>query len=191
MREALPGDGAASTAGWLQGTPGWPRGDMGVAAPQPKHGDPPLLAPTLRARQHRGAGTGGLGRGWQPPGTPPLLCPQHRWPRTPQKPNCSGGASQPPSHSPSHGGPGVPPPRLPASPHKRSRAMLAFPPVFPNVLGLIRSRSAFAPHFTGQLWPIYVQTSEQLGAFFSQPRSPSPRRLAPRARGRAGTPDLF
>lgn len=167
-----------------------PRGHGGGRPPAGAWG-PPSFSPYPQGSAAPWGRDWGARRGVAATRDPPHCCaPKHRWPRTPQKPDCSGGASQPPSRSPSHGGPGVPP-RHPASPHKRSRAMLAFPPVFPNVLGLIRSRSAFCATFYGPAVANLRSNVRAAGSFLLPAPSPSPRRLAPRARGRAGTPDLF
>lgn len=46
MRKALPGDGAATTAVWPEGTSGWPEGTWGwPAPPPPSPGGLTLLAP--------------------------------------------------------------------------------------------------------------------------------------------------
>lgn len=47
MRKALPGDGAATTAVWPEGTSGWPEGTWGWPAPPPSPGGPTLRPPHL------------------------------------------------------------------------------------------------------------------------------------------------
>lgn len=124
MRKALPGDGAATTAVWPEGTSGWPEGTWGWPAPPP----PSPGGLTLLAPHPSGFGTpqiqeGRRGGGCDSRQGPPAMAVSpntgnYRPPPPPKsQPSWStpGGAHQPAPRSPSHRGPGVPPlaPRSP------------------------------------------------------------------------------
>lgn len=81
------------------------------------------------------------------------------------------------------------------------QAVLAFPPVFPNVPALIRSRSCFCATFSGPAVANLRSNVRAAGSFLLPALAPAPpppfpvppprHHRAPRARGRPGTPDLF
>lgn len=123
MRKALPGDGAATTAVWPEGTSGWPEGTWGWPAPPP----PSPGGLTLLAPHPSGFGTPQIQEGRRGGGVTaardplPWQCPQTQATTDPPPPKSQpswstpGGAHQPAPRSPSHRGPGVPPlaPRSP------------------------------------------------------------------------------